>query len=111
MNDQIQPEAGMTPQQMAAESAAELPDRQAMSLVDVNANLNLSLDLAAPIDAALAANANAAAPIDASASASVLSPDSVSTGTAHQEVVIQQSLDGTATATAPQNATIDQGGD
>ena len=47
-----------------------------MSLLDVNADLDLALDIAAPIDAAVAANANVAAPIDAAVGANVLSFDS-----------------------------------
>ena len=42
-----------------------------MSLLDLNVNLDLALDLAAPIDAAVAANANVAAPIDAAVAANV----------------------------------------
>jgi hypothetical protein len=103
--------AGMTPEQLASESGTALPERQALSVpvLNVDANLDLNLDLAAAVDAALAANANAGAPVDASASASVLSPDSVSSGTSAQEVAIQQTLDGQADASAPQTAHIDQG--
>jgi hypothetical protein len=45
---------------LAAEAAAPLPDKEAMSLLDLNADLNLALDAAAPIDLGVAANANAA---------------------------------------------------
>ena len=84
------PEAdrGLSPEEMAAEGASELPDRQAMSLLDVNANLDLALDVAAPIDAAVAANANAAIPIDAAVSANVLSPDATSFASADQDSLI-----------------------
>ena len=99
---------GLSPQEMAAEGAQELPDRQAMSLLDVNANLDLALDIAAPIDAAVAANANAAVPIDAAVSANALSPDATSLAVADQDSVISQSLNGEATATAVQDATVDQ---
>jgi hypothetical protein len=85
-------------EEVQAQDASALPDKEAMSLLDVNADLDLSLDIAAPIDAAVAANANAALPIDAAVSANVLSFDSV----------ISQSLDGVANATAIQDATIDQ---
>ena len=46
---------------------------EVLSLLDVNANVDLGLDLAAPVDLAAAANLNVAAPIEASASANVLS--------------------------------------
>ena len=58
----------------AAGSADPAP-RRSSSLLDLDANVDLGLDLAAPIDAAVAANANIAAPIDAAVSANTLSPD------------------------------------
>jgi hypothetical protein len=79
-----------------------------MSLLDVNADLDLSLDLAAPIDAAVAANANAAVPIDAAVSANVLSFDSDAAALADQDSIVSQNLDGVANATAIQDAAIDQ---
>src|SRR3712207_6511976 len=103
--------AELTPDEMEAETAAALPDREAMSLLDVNANLDLALDLAAPIDAAVAANANVAAPIDAAVSANVLSPDSSAIASADQDSIIVQDLDGIANAEAIQDATVDQSGD
>ena len=98
----------LTTEEMQAQDASALPDKEAMSLLDVNADLDLSLDIAAPIDAAVAANANAALPIDAAVSANVLSFDSEAAALADQDSVISQSLDGEATATAIQDATIDQ---
>ena len=80
------------------------------SLLNVDVDLNLDADVAAPIDAAVAANANVAAPIDAAVSANVLSVDSEAAALADQDSVIAQDLDGTAVATATQNAGIDQGG-
>jgi len=100
----------LTPEEMQAQAGAELPDKEAMSLLDVNADLDLALDLAAPVDAAVAANANVAAPIDAAVSANVLSPGSTSLASADQDSIIVQDLDGVAEATATQDATIDQGG-
>jgi hypothetical protein len=100
----------LTPEEMNAQSGAALPDKEAMSLLDVNADLDLALDLAAPVDAAVAANANVAAPIDAAVSANVLSPGSTSIASADQDSIIIQDLDGVAEATATQDATIDQGG-
>ena len=94
--------------EIQAESGAALPDKEAMSLLDVNVDLDLALDIAAPIDAAVAANANAALPIDAAVSANVLSFDSTAAALADQDSVVGQTLNGTATATAVQDATIDQ---
>ena len=79
------------------------------SLLNIAADLDLDLDLAAPIGAAIAANANIAAPIDAAVSANILSPGAVSLATASQDSVIVQTLQGLAAATADQTSTIDQG--
>jgi hypothetical protein len=79
-----------------------------MSLLDVNANVDLGLDLAAPVDLAAAANLNVAAPIEASASANVLSPDAQAVSEAYQHGTIDQSVTGSAEATAPQHATVGQ---
>jgi hypothetical protein len=100
----------LTPDEIEAESAAALPDREAMSLLDLNVNLDLALDLAAPVDAAVAANANVAAPIDAAVAANVLSVDSEAGALADQDSVISQDLDGVAEATAIQDANLDQSG-
>ena len=89
-----QPE--LTPEEMNAEAAAALPDREAMSLLDLNVNLDLALDLAAPIDAAVSAN--------------VLSVDSEAAALADQDSLISQDLDGVAEATAIQDADLDQAG-
>jgi hypothetical protein len=101
----------MSREELEAQQAEDMPDREAMSLLDVTADLNLALDLAAPIDAAVAANANVAAPIDASVSANVLSVGSQSLASADQDSIVMQTLDGEATATAIQDADIDQSGD
>ncbi len=98
----------LTHDEMEAESVAALPDREAMSLLDLTADLDLSLDLAAPIDAAIAANANVAAPIDAAVAANIASVGSEATAIADQDSVIVQDLDGTAIATANQDATVEQ---
>ena len=94
--------------EIEAESADALPDREAMSLLDLNADLDLALDLAAPIDAAVAANANVAVPIDAAVAANIASVNSEATAIADQDSVIIQNLEGTATATATQDADIEQ---
>ncbi|HVE45545.1 MAG TPA: hypothetical protein VNA57_02195 [Acidimicrobiales bacterium] len=101
----------LSPEEVQAQGAAELPDKEAMSLLDINADLDLALDLAAPVDAAVAANANVAAPIDAAVSANVLSFDSTAVASADQDSIIMQNLEGEATATAVQDATIDQSGE
>ena len=53
--------------EIEAEDAVSLPTKEVLSLLDVNANVDLGLDLAAPVDLAAAANLNVAAPIEASA--------------------------------------------
>jgi hypothetical protein len=94
--------------EIEAEDAVSLPNKEVMSLLDVNANVDLGLDLAAPVDLAVAANLNVAAPIEASAAANVLSPDAQAVSLAQQSGSIDQGISGTAEATAPQHATIDQ---
>jgi hypothetical protein len=101
----------LTPEELAAETGAALPDKEVISLLDLNADLDLALDAAAPIDLAVAANANVAAPIDAAVAANVLSVDSTAQALADQGVLIDQGITGEAVATAPQDSTIDQGGD
>src|SRR3954471_12008165 len=96
-------------QELAAENATALPDKEVLSLLDLNADIDLALDAAAPIDLAIGANANIAAPIDAAASANVLSPDAVSAAQASQGALIDQGITGDATAHGIQDSTIDQG--
>ncbi len=60
---------GLTDAELEAQTGEELPDREAMSLINAN--------LAAPVNAAVAAN--------------VLSDDSVAFANAEQNVVIDQS--------------------
>jgi len=105
----LQRQQGLSGEELAAEGSSELPDREAMSLLDVTANLDLALDLAAPIDAAVAANANAGIPIDAGVSANVLSVNSASVANAHQDAPVTQTLNGIANATANQDANVTQG--
>jgi len=62
--------ADLTPEEMDAETVEELPDREAMSLINAN--------LAAPINAAVAAN--------------VLSDNSVAYANAEQSVDITQTI-------------------
>jgi hypothetical protein len=78
-------------------------------LLNVDVDVALDADIAAPIDGAVAANANVAAPIDAAVSANIGTVDSESTAIADQSAVINQDLDDvTAEATAEQNAEITQ---
>jgi hypothetical protein len=100
---------GLKPDELAAEEAAELPDREAMSLLDLNLDLAIDAAAAAPVAAAIAANANVAAPIDAAVAANVGSVDSTAIASADQDAEITQILNGTATATADQDSTITQG--
>ena len=111
----------LTPQELEAEKASEIPDREAMSvlgdatsvlgdggLLNLDVDLALDANVAAPIDAAVAANANVAAPIDAAVAANVLSVDSTAVASADQDSIIVQELDGVANATAEQDATVNQ---
>ncbi|HET7326769.1 MAG TPA: hypothetical protein VFJ14_05715, partial [Nocardioidaceae bacterium] len=65
-------------------------------------------DIAAPVDGAVAANANVAAPINAGVSANVGSVDSQAVSVSQQDAIINQNIDGAATAVADQTSTIDQ---
>src|SRR4051794_27391774 len=97
-------------EEIDAEDATALPNKEVTSLLDVNANVDLGLDLAAPVDLAAAANLNVAAPIEASASANLLSDGAQAVGIAQQHGTIDQGISGTAEATAPQHAEIAQDG-
>jgi hypothetical protein len=78
-------------------------------LLNVDVNVALDADLAAPIAGAVAANANVAAPIDASVAANIGSIGSQAVAVADQTAISNQELqDVTAQATAEQTATIDQ---
>src|SRR5436853_6887091 len=94
--------------EIEAEGATALPNKEVLSLLDVNANVDLGLDLAAPVDLAPAANLNVAAPIEASAAANVLSPGAEAGGYADQHGSIDQGICGSAIANAPQHASVDQ---
>jgi hypothetical protein len=98
----------LSAEELAAETAAPLPDKEVISLLDLNADLDLALDAAAPIDLAVAANANVAAPIDASVGANVLSVGSTAQALSDQGALIDQGITGEAVAHAPQDSTIDQ---
>jgi hypothetical protein len=99
----------LSPEELAAETGAALPDKEVISLLDLNADLDIALDAAAPIDLAVAANANVAAPIDAAVGANVLSAGSTAQALSDQGVLIDQGITGEAVAHAPQDSTIAQG--
>lgn len=99
----------LTDDELAAEAGIALPDKEVLSLLDLNVNVDLALDLAAPIDLAVAANANVAAPIDAAVGANVLSAGSDTQVLADQGALINQGLHGSATATGDQESVISQG--
>ncbi|RKR20781.1 hypothetical protein C8D78_1423 [Arthrobacter oryzae] len=104
-------EQGMTPltdDELMAQGGTALPDKEVASVLDLNADLNLGISAAAPIDLGVAANANVAAPIDAAASANVLSFGSESQALADQGTLINQGITGDATAHSVQDSGIDQ---
>ena len=105
-------EHGLTPlsdDELNAQAGIALPDKEVASVLDLNADLDLGISAAAPIDLAVAANANVAAPIDAAASANVLSFGSESQALADQGVIIDQGITADATADSVQDSTISQG--
>ena len=116
--------AGLTAAELESQDVTAVSDREAMSVLDgldpssllntsllnLDVDLAIDADVAAPIDAAVAANANVAAPIDAAVAANVLSVDSSAQALADQDSLISQNLEGTATATAIQDANVDQSG-
>lgn len=101
---------GLSPEELLAESAIALPDKEVVSILDLNADVDVALDAASPIDLAAAANLNVAAPIDAAAGANVLTYGSGSQATVDQGTSIEQMLDADAYATSNQASGIDQGG-
>jgi hypothetical protein len=79
------------------------------NLLNVDVDLSLDADLAAPVAGAVAANANVAAPIDAAVAANIGSIGSEAVAVADQDAVIVQRLDDVvAHATAEQDSTIEQ---
>ena len=102
---------GLTPEELDAQEVTALPDKEVVSILDLNADLDLAIDAAAPIDLAVAANANVAAPIDAAVGANVLSVGSQAQALADQGVMITQGIDADAAAHATQDSGIDQSND
>jgi hypothetical protein len=88
-----------------------VPDKEVVSILDLNADIDLAIDAAAPIDLAVAANANVAAPIDAAVGANVLSTGSTAQALSDQGALITQGINADATAHATQDSAIDQGDD
>ena len=106
-----EPMTRMSREELADEAGTALPPKEVLSLLDLNVDADIALDLAAPIDLAVAANANVAAPIDAAVSANILSALSNATSLADQDASINQTISGEANAEAPQTSVIDQGND
>jgi len=114
----VQQDRELAPDEIQQQQVADLPDREAMSILDtglldssllnLDLNLDLGLNATAPVNAAAAANANVAAPINASVGASIGSPDSIVATSATQNSVINQDLHGIANAVADQTAKVDQ---
>ncbi len=69
MTDEIKDQGGLSQEELDQQSGEELPDREAMSLI----------------------NANVAAPVNAAVAANVLSDDSIAYANAEQNVDIDQS--------------------
>ncbi len=78
------------------------------NLLDVNVDLAADADLAAPVNGAVAANANVAAPINAAVAANIGSVDSNAVALGQQDAIINQSIEGDATADADQQSDIQQ---
>lgn len=106
MNDQP---TGLSDAELAAETAQALPDKEVVSILDLNADLDLAIDAAAPIDLGVAANANIAAPIDAAVGANILSEGSTAQALADQGAIINQDVTADATATSTQDSDLVQG--
>jgi hypothetical protein len=98
-------------EELAAEAGTALPPKEVLSLLDLNVDADIALDLAAPIDLAVAANANVAAPIDAAVSGNILSALSNAASMADQDAAITQTISGEANAEAPQTSVLDQSDD
>ena len=101
----------LTPEELEAEEVTALPDKEVVSILDLQVDADIALDLAAPIDLAVAANANVAAPIDAAVGANILSVGSTAQALSDQGAMITQDIVGDATATATQASDLDQSND
>jgi hypothetical protein len=99
---------GLTPDELQAEIGIALPDKEVVSILDLNVDVDVLLDAASPIDLAAAAQLNVAAAIDAAAGASVLAFDSSAYAEVQQETMITQLLDADAFAESNQVSDISQ---
>lgn len=108
MNEELGQE-DLSAEELAAQGVTALPDKEVVSILDLNADINLAVDAAAPIDLGAAANLNVAAPIEAGVGANVLSVGSVAEGVTHQGVSLDQGLHANADAHASQGSGIAQG--
>ena len=104
-------DGALTPEELEAEEVTALPDKEVASILDLQVDADIALDLAAPIDLAVAANANVAAPIDAAVGANVLSAGSTAQALSDQGVMITQDIVGDSTATSTQVSDLDQTND
>ncbi|MEU4602456.1 hypothetical protein AB0F43_05705 [Kribbella sp. NPDC023972] len=101
----------LSDEELKAQVGSVLPDKEVVSILDLNVDLALAIDAAAPIELAVAANANVAAPIDAAVGANILSSGSEAQALADQGVLITQGIDADASAHAVQVSGIDQSND
>jgi hypothetical protein len=99
---------GLTAEELQAEVATALPDKEVVSILDLNVDVDVFLDAASPIDLAAAAQLNVAAPIDASAAANVLSQGSGAQAENLQTASIDQVLQADAYAVSDQTSDIGQ---
>src|SRR5688572_27799106 len=99
---------GLTPEELQAEIATALPDKEVVSILDLNVDVDVFLDVASPIDLAVAAQLNVGAPIDAAAGANVLSFNSTAGALVEQDATINQALAADAIAFSDQDSSIDQ---
>ena len=110
-SEAVEPAAGAAaqPAQPAANVVDDVGGALDGGLLNVDAQVSLDADLAAPVAGAVAANANVAAPIDAAVAANVGSVDSEAVAVADQTAIINQNLqDVTAEANAEQDADVGQ---
>lgn len=105
MDNEMRP---LTDEELMSEQATALPDKEVASVLDLNADLDLGINAAAPIDLAVAANANVAAPIDAAASANILSFGSDAQALSSQDAAIDQGITADANADSTQDSVIGQ---
>ncbi|HEY9265610.1 MAG TPA: peptidoglycan-binding protein [Mycobacterium sp.] len=99
---------GLTVEEIEAEFVTALPDKEVVSILDLNVDVDVFIDAASPIDLAAAAQLNVAAPIDASAAANVLAFDSGAMAENYQTGTVNQILEANAYATSNQYSDIIQ---